>query len=180
MRFWPACRVRDSRRAIRGPIRSGQLIEFARVQMRAHGYIRHIVATRGTLNISSFSCGYSRGFAPLSLPHELHCSTAMHREAARDCAGAVEGIGRRAAEELEVKKCWSGACAALMVSISAFAHAQASATPVAASTAAASANPGWNGDGTDHVTRAQVRHELVAAERDGQLKRLDSTVYAHH
>ncbi|MDR3098935.1 MAG: hypothetical protein LBV73_17920, partial [Paraburkholderia sp.] len=95
------------------------------VQMRAHGYIRHIIATRGTLNISSFSCGYSRRFAPLSLPHELHCSTAMHREAARDCAGAVEGTGRWAAEELEVKKCWSGACAALMVSISAFAHAQA-------------------------------------------------------
>ena len=29
-------------------------------------------------------------------------------------------------------------------------------------------------------TRAQVYHDLVHAERDGQLKQLDSTIYAHH
>jgi hypothetical protein len=29
-------------------------------------------------------------------------------------------------------------------------------------------------------TRAQVYHELVQAERDGQLAYLDSTIYAHH
>lgn len=29
-------------------------------------------------------------------------------------------------------------------------------------------------------TRAQVYQDLVHSERDGQLKRLDSTIYAHH
>ncbi|WP_051672427.1 DUF4148 domain-containing protein [Caballeronia glathei] len=29
-------------------------------------------------------------------------------------------------------------------------------------------------------TRAQVYHELVKAEKDGQLAYLDSTLYAHH
>ncbi|HTJ95004.1 MAG TPA: hypothetical protein VL424_18075 [Pararobbsia sp.] len=29
-------------------------------------------------------------------------------------------------------------------------------------------------------TRAQVYHDLVHAEQDGQIKQLDSTIYAHH
>lgn len=128
------------------------------------------------LNISSFSCGYSRRFAPLSLPHEL-----------------INGISQVAGKEPEVKKSWSGALAVLLVSMSALAHAQgtqgdpnagqapASATAVntAANTAAAPA-PAWNNDGDAHITRAQVYHELVQAQNDGQLKTLNSTLYAHH
>ncbi|WP_028220558.1 DUF4148 domain-containing protein [Paraburkholderia oxyphila] len=85
-----------------------------------------------------------------------------------------------------MKKSWNCACAALMLSVSAFAHAQGTATPngaapaAAAPVAAAPAAPAWNGDGTAHITRAQVRHELVEAQQDGQLKLLNSTVYAHH
>ena len=85
-----------------------------------------------------------------------------------------------------MKKSWNCAGAALMLSMSAFAHAQGTAAPAGAApgaampVAAAPADPAWNGDGTAHITRAQVRHELVAAERDGQLKLLNSTVYAHH
>ncbi|HKU00805.1 MAG TPA: DUF4148 domain-containing protein [Paraburkholderia sp.] len=73
-----------------------------------------------------------------------------------------------------------------MLSISAFAHAQGTtasdSTPpgAAAPVAAAPADPAWNSDGTAHITRAQVRQELVQAQRDGQLKLLNSTVYAHH
>jgi len=110
----------------------------------------------------------------------------MHRESARERAGTVNGDGLLAEQEFEVKKSWNCACAALMVSFSALAHAQATtaashATPgAAAPVAAAPADPAWNSDGTAHITRAQVRQELVQAERDGQLKLLNSTVYAHH
>jgi hypothetical protein len=82
-----------------------------------------------------------------------------------------------------MKKSWSCAAAALMLSMSALAHAQASA-PGAANApvqqTAASANASWNADGTAHITRAQVRHELVQAQQDGELKTLNSTIYAHH
>ncbi len=110
----------------------------------------------------------------------------MHREPACNSAGTVNGNGRLAGQEFEVKKSWNCACAALMLSVSAFAHAQGTATPngaapaAAAPVAAAPAAPAWNGDGTAHITRAQVRHELVEAQQDGQLKLLNSTVYAHH
>lgn len=114
----------------------------------------------------------------------------MHREPARRRAGTVNGEGHVAAQESEVKKSLNCACAALMLSMSAFAHAQGSAAPngatpamapgAAAQAAAAPADPAWNSDGTAHITRAQVRHELVEAEQDGQLKLLNSTVYAHH
>lgn len=124
------------------------------------------------LNISSFSCGYSRRFAPLSLPHEL-----------------INGISQVAGKEPEVKKSWSGALAVLLVSMSALAHAQgtqgdpnakqAPASATAVNTAAAPA-PAWNNDGDAHITRAQVYHELVQAQNDGELKTLNSTLYAHH
>lgn len=85
-----------------------------------------------------------------------------------------------------MKKSWNCACAALMLSVSAFAHAQGTTAPdsavqgAAAPAATAPASPAWNSDGTAHITRAEVRHELVEAQRDGQLKLLNSTVYAHH
>ncbi|CAM2152597.1 MULTISPECIES: DUF4148 domain-containing protein [Paraburkholderia] len=82
-----------------------------------------------------------------------------------------------------MKKSWKGAAAALMVSMSALAHAQASA-PAAANApvqqTSASANASWNAGGTAPVTRAQVRRELVQAQQDGELKTLNSTIYAHH
>ncbi|WP_321878141.1 DUF4148 domain-containing protein [Paraburkholderia bannensis] len=88
-----------------------------------------------------------------------------------------------------MKKSWSGALAVLLVSMSALAHAQgtqgdpnakqAPASATAVNTAAAPA-PAWNNDGDAHITRAQVYHELVQAQNDGELKTLNSTLYAHH
>jgi hypothetical protein len=126
------------------------------------------------LNISSFSCGYSRRFTPLSLPHEL-----------------INGTGQMAGKEPEVKKSWSGALAILLVSLSAAAHARgmpgdphAEAAPASApaTTAATVATPApaWNNDSGATITRAQVYHELVQAQNDGELKTLNSTLYAHH
>lgn len=88
-----------------------------------------------------------------------------------------------------MKKSWSGALAVLLVSMSALAHAQgvpgaadAQATPASATatTTAATPAPAWNNDGDAHITRAQVYHELVQAQNDGELKTLNSTLYAHH
>ncbi|WP_321949382.1 DUF4148 domain-containing protein [Paraburkholderia sp. J10-1] len=71
----------------------------------------------------------------------------------------------------------SGVCVAIMLSISALAHAQAASAPQAPAQQLASAQVPQ----TDApVTRAQVRHELVHAKRDGQLQTLDRTLYAHH
>ncbi|WP_321785126.1 hypothetical protein [Paraburkholderia sp. J94] len=90
-----------------------------------------------------------------------------------------------------MKKSWSRAGAALMLSLSVsmalstFAHAQDASAPAAANAPvqqaqAASTNAAWNNDGSAHITRAQVRHELVQAQQDGELKTLNSTLYAHH
>jgi hypothetical protein len=125
------------------------------------------------------------------LRHELHCDDAMHQEPERKRTGTVNRTGHMAGQELQMKKSWIGASAALMLSISALAHAQGVATPGAptqsaatpvASTSVAMASTGtaWNGSDSPQITRAEVRHDLVHAERDGQLKTLDSTVYAHH
>ncbi|MEX3980588.1 DUF4148 domain-containing protein [Paraburkholderia sp. EG287A] len=70
-----------------------------------------------------------------------------------------------------------GACAAIMLSISALAHAQAASAPQASVQQLASAQVP---QADAPVTRAQVRHELVHAERDGQMQTLDRTLYAHH
>lgn len=70
-----------------------------------------------------------------------------------------------------------GACAAIMLSISALAHAQAASAPQAPAQQLASAQVP---QADAPVTRAQVRHELVHAERDGQIQMLDRTLYAHH
>ena len=71
----------------------------------------------------------------------------------------------------------SGACVAIMLSISALAHAQAASAPHAPVQQLASAQVP---QADAPVTRAQVRHELVHAERDGQIQALDRTLYAHH
>ncbi|WP_245639810.1 DUF4148 domain-containing protein [Paraburkholderia heleia] len=71
----------------------------------------------------------------------------------------------------------SGACTAIMLSISALAHAQAASAPQASVRQLASAQVS---QADAPVTRAQVRHELVHAERDGQIQTLDRTLYAHH
>lgn len=122
------------------------------------------------LNISSFSCGYSRRFAPLSLPHEL-----------------IYGTGHAAGKELEVKKSWSGALVVLLVSMSTLAHASgtpgdplADEAPVSSTVTTPAPAPAWNNDGNAPITRAQVYHELVQAQNDGELKTLNSTLYAHH
>lgn len=77
-----------------------------------------------------------------------------------------------------------GACAAIMLSISALAHAQGVPAPQAASVQQASAPQqlasAQISQGNASITRAQVRHELVQAERDGQMQTLDRTLYAHH
>jgi hypothetical protein len=77
-----------------------------------------------------------------------------------------------------------GMCAAIMLSLSALAHAQgapdthaASAPPTASQQQLASAQLA---PADTPITRAQVRHELVHAERDGQMQTLDRTLYAHH
>ncbi len=69
----------------------------------------------------------------------------------------------------------SGACVAIMLSISALAHA-ASAPHAPVQQLASAQVPQADAP----VTRAQVRHELVHAERDGQIQALDRTLYAHH
>lgn len=71
----------------------------------------------------------------------------------------------------------SGACVAIMLSISELAHAQAVSAPQAGVQQLASAQVPQS---DAPVTRAQVRHELVHAERDGQIRALDRTLYAHH
>lgn len=77
-----------------------------------------------------------------------------------------------------------GACAAIMLSISALAHAQSAPN---AQTAAGAPQSVVQQQASAQVpqadapiTRAQVRHELTQAERDGQMQTLDHTLYAHH
>ncbi|MFP6559024.1 DUF4148 domain-containing protein [Paraburkholderia sp. B3] len=77
-------------------------------------------------------------------------------------------------------------CLAASVACAASAHAQTatqSAQPANAATAAATANsavmPAY-GQPVHEKTRAEVYQELVRAEQDGQLKYLNSTLYAHH
>lgn len=78
-----------------------------------------------------------------------------------------------------MKSRWNGACAALMLSICALAHAQgAPVTPVAGQADPAQQAVTVTDNGP--LTRAQVYEQLVQAERDGQLKMLNQTVYAHH
>lgn len=83
-----------------------------------------------------------------------------------------------------MKSGWSGACLALMLSMSALAHAQgvASAPPAAQSGGTQQLAGVMTNDSAANgpLTRAEVRHELVQAERDGQLQTLDKTLYAHH
>lgn len=69
----------------------------------------------------------------------------------------------------------SGACVAIMLSISAY--AQAASAPQASVRQLASAQVP---QADAPVTRAQVRHELLHTERDGQRQTLDRTLYAHH
>jgi len=64
-----------------------------------------------------------------------------------------------------------------MLSIAALAHAQAASAPQPSVQQLASAQVP---QADAPVTRAQVRHELVHAERDGQIQTLDRTLYAHH
>jgi hypothetical protein len=84
---------------------------------------------------------------------------------------------RVATEESEMKARWNGACAALMLSISALAHAQGAPAAAQADTAAQQA-AAVTSNGA--LTRAQVYEQLVQAERDGQLQMLNKTLYAHH
>ncbi|MBN3855849.1 DUF4148 domain-containing protein [Paraburkholderia sp. Ac-20340] len=89
-----------------------------------------------------------------------------------------------------MKKSLSGALVVLLVSMSTLAHAQGTpgdaqtmgqaASATVSTSAPAAANTQWNNDGSAHITRAQVYRELVQAQQDGQLKTLNSTVYAHH
>ncbi|MBB3260716.1 hypothetical protein F4827_005756 [Paraburkholderia bannensis] len=88
-----------------------------------------------------------------------------------------------------MKKSWNGALVVLLVSMSTLAHASgtpgdphAVETPAtSAVTAPASAPaPAWNNDGNAHITRAEVYHEMVQAQNDGEFKTLNSTLYAHH
>jgi hypothetical protein len=97
--------------------------------------------------------------------------------------------GRMAVEEVSMKSVWNGACVALLLSMSALAHAQgvASAPAAANPNANPNANPvqqvasvAWQDSSAAPITRAEVHHQLVQAERDGQLQTLDKTVYAHH
>ncbi|MBN3754744.1 DUF4148 domain-containing protein [Paraburkholderia sp. Tr-20389] len=82
------------------------------------------------------------------------------------------------------------ACVGALSTASAFAHsapqspaAQTAATQLASVSAPSASQAGqWvapYGQPTAEKTRAQVYHELVKAEKDGQLAYLDSTLYAH-
>jgi hypothetical protein len=85
------------------------------------------------------------------------------------------------------------ALAGVVVTTSAFAQTtnpaasqpqtQAAATQVAATSTAPTAQAGgWvapYGEPVHQKTRAEVYHELVQAEQDGQLAYLNSTLYAH-
>jgi hypothetical protein len=107
------------------------------------------------------------------LPHEL-----------------INGASHVAGKELEVKKSLSGALVVLLVSMSTLAHARGTpddphtmdqpASAAVSTSAPAPASTQWSDDGSAHITRAQVYRELVQAQQDGQLKTLNSTVYAHH
>ena len=76
---------------------------------------------------------------------------------------------------MRIFKC--GTCVAIMLSIAALAHPQAASTLQASVQQLESAQVA---QADAPVTRAQVRHELVHAERDGQIQTLDRTLYAHH
>ncbi|CAB3765175.1 DUF4148 domain-containing protein [Paraburkholderia humisilvae] len=38
----------------------------------------------------------------------------------------------------------------------------------------------WQPDASTDLTRAQVYHDMVHAQQDGQVNYLDRTIYAHH
>jgi hypothetical protein len=64
----------------------------------------------------------------------------------------------------------------LVLASQAFAQSSAQAQSDAASNA-----PAYGAmDQSQPKTRAQVYQELVQAQRDGEIKRLNATVYAHH
>jgi hypothetical protein len=80
----------------------------------------------------------------------------------------------------------AAALAGLVATTSAFAQSAnastASAQPAAATQVAATTQGNWvppYGQSVAPKTRAQVYHELVQAEQDGQLAYLNSTLYAH-
>jgi hypothetical protein len=80
----------------------------------------------------------------------------------------------------------AAALAGLATTTSAFAQSAnvgtASAQPAAVTQVAATAQGNWvppYGQPVVQKTRAQVYHELVQAEQDGQLAYLNSTLYAH-
>jgi hypothetical protein len=52
--------------------------------------------------------------------------------------------------------------------------------PVATSTQTAQVSMVADSGVVQPETRSQVYHDLVHAERDGQMQHLDSTIYAHH
>ncbi|NTX28215.1 DUF4148 domain-containing protein [Burkholderia pyrrocinia] len=72
-------------------------------------------------------------------------------------------------------------CVALPVRASAMQPGAATAPQTLASTAPAPSSPpaAWNAPQTTPLTRAQVYHELVRAERDGQLAQLNRELYSH-
>jgi len=75
----------------------------------------------------------------------------------------------------------SAVCVALPGRAAASQSAAAIAPQTLASTApsAASSRDVWNAPPVTPLTRAQVYRELVRAERDGQLARLDRELYSH-
>jgi hypothetical protein len=81
-----------------------------------------------------------------------------------------------------MKSLFNGACVALLLSVSALAHAQGvpGASGAAPADTAQQAAPAQFNDTGSSLTRAQVYHQLVQAEQDGQLQTLNKTVYAHH
>ena len=79
-----------------------------------------------------------------------------------------------------MKSRWKGACAVLMLSLSALAHAQGEPAAPAAGQPDTAAQQAVAVTSNGALTRAQVYEQLVQAERDGQLQRLNKTLYAHH
>jgi hypothetical protein len=106
----------------------------------------------------------------------------MRFEAGGDLAAGPARLDRRDG----VSTFKRGACAAIMLSLAALAHAQGMSNSQAVSGApqpapqqqvlASAQVP----QADAAITRAQVRHDLVNAERDGQIQTLDRTLYAHH
>jgi hypothetical protein len=71
------------------------------------------------------------------------------------------------------------ACVALGMFAAGQAFADTTA-PAQTQTSAAAPNAQVDSGVSQPETRGQVYHDLVHAEHDGQLKQLNSTIYAHH